>query len=69
MVKEVDGVVVEAKSILTALKIIKTVCEDSDCQTCPFAKNKNEKWSCLIGDVTSNDWNINESTDVWRALR
>ena len=26
---EVDGVVVEAKSILTALKIIKTVCEDN----------------------------------------
>ena len=29
--KEVDGVVVEAKSILTALKIIKTVCEDNNC--------------------------------------
>ena len=37
--KEVDGVVVEAKSILTALKIIKTVCEDNDCSTCPFGNN------------------------------
>lgn len=27
MKKEVDGVIVEAKSILTALKIIKTVCK------------------------------------------
>ena len=34
--KEVDGVVVEAKSILTALKIIKTVCEDNPhCENCP----------------------------------
>ena len=40
MVKEVDGVVVEAKSILTALKIIKTVCEDNDCQTCLLQKIK-----------------------------
>ena len=38
MKKEVDGVVVEAKSILTALKIIKTVCEDNNCLTCPFGK-------------------------------
>ena len=36
--KEVDGVVVEAKSILTALKIIKTVCEDNNCPNCPFGK-------------------------------
>lgn len=28
--KEVDGAVVEAKSILTALRIIRTVCEDND---------------------------------------
>lgn len=41
MKKEVDGVVVEAKSILTALKIIKTVCEDNECPTCPFGKNDN----------------------------
>ncbi|EEC58174.1 helix-turn-helix domain-containing protein [[Bacteroides] pectinophilus] len=32
--KEVDGVVVEAKSILTALRIIKTVCGDNiQCET------------------------------------
>lgn len=34
--KEVDGVV-EAKSILTALRIIKTVCGDNiQCETCPL---------------------------------
>jgi hypothetical protein len=38
MKKEVDGVVVEAKSILTALKIIKTVCEDNECQTSPLGR-------------------------------
>ena len=49
MKKEVDGVVVEAKSILTALKIIKTVCEDNDCPTCPFANNDS---FCLIKGMT-----------------
>lgn len=41
MKKEVGGVIVEAKSILTALKIIKTVCEDNECPTCPFGKIDN----------------------------
>ena len=64
--KEVDGVVVEAKSILTSLKIIKTVCEDNDCSTCPFG-NKNS--FCLIKGMTPNAWKINSETDTWRALR
>lgn len=35
--KEIDGVVVEAKSILTALRIIRTVCEDNEqCENCPL---------------------------------
>lgn len=50
MKKEVDGVIVEAKSILTALKIIKTVCEDNECPTCPFGKNDNTtgKTLCML---------------------
>lgn len=65
MKKEVDGVVVEAKSILTALKIIKTVCEDNNCSTCPFGKND---FFCSITDTTPNAWKINSDTGVWRAL-
>ena len=64
--KEVDGVVVEAKSILTALKIIKTVCEDNNCPNCPFGKND---LLCSITDTTPNAWKINSETDTWRALR
>ena len=64
--KEVDGVVVEAKSILTALKIIKTVCEDNNCLNCPFGKNDS---FCSITDTTPNAWKINSETDTWRALR
>lgn len=56
MKKKVDGVVVEAKSILTALKIIKTVCEDNNCSTCPFGKND---FFCSITDTTPNAWKIN----------
>lgn len=68
MKKEVDGVVVETKSILTALKIIKIVCEDNDCPTCPFGKIENEKGLCLVKDTIPSVWNINKSNDVWRAL-
>ena len=68
MKKEVDGVVVETKSILTALKIIKTVCEDNDCLTCPFGKIENEKGLCLVKDTIPSVWNINKPNDVWRAL-
>ena len=71
MKKEVGGVIVEAKSILTALKIIKTVCEDNECQTCPFGKNDNTtgKTLCVIKCTTPDVWIINDKTDVWRALR
>lgn len=71
MKKEVDGVVVEAKSILTAPKIIKTVCEDNKCLTCPFGKidNTTGKTLCVIKCTTPNVWIINDETDVWRALR
>lgn len=71
MKKEVGGVIVEAKSILTALKIIKTVCEDNECPTCPFGKidNTTGKTLCMIQCTTLNVWIINDETDVWRALR
>ena len=71
MKKEVDGVIVEAKSILTALKIIKTVCEDNECPTCPFGKNDNTtgKTLCMIKCIKPNVWIINDEADVWRALR
>lgn len=68
MKKEVDGVVVETKSILTALKIIKIVCEDNDCLTCPFGKIENKKGLCLVKDTIPSVWNINKPNDVWRAL-
>ena len=65
--KEVDGVTVEASSILTALKIIKTVCEDNiDCKKCPMWAKKDNL--CLIGKSIPSAWNINVSDKPWRAL-
>lgn len=64
--KEVDGVVVEAKSILTALKIIKTVCEDNPrCENCPLGDNMS---NCKVTEVAPRDLKIGESDRVWRAL-
>ena len=54
------------EDIAEALKVIKSVCEDNDCSTCPFG-NKNS--FCLIKGMTPNAWKINSETDTWRALR
>nr|DAU59620.1 MAG TPA: hypothetical protein [Caudoviricetes sp.] len=65
--KEVDGVVVEAKSILTALRIIKTVCGDNiQCETCPLG---DDVGNCRATEVAPKDWRVDESDSVWRALR
>lgn len=69
MKKEVDGVVVEIKSILTALGIIKMVCDDNNCLTCPFAKIESEEVLCQINEKQPKEWNINKPTDIWRALK
>lgn len=67
MKKEVDGVTVEAKNILTALRIIKTVCEDNSCRTCPFGAFEEEHVVCKI-TLPPASWNITDKKEVWRAL-
>lgn len=63
--KEIDGVTVEASSILTALKIIKTVCEDNHyCSTCPLSNGA----TCLVDKSSPDIWNIHDSKETWRAL-
>lgn len=64
---EVDGVVVEAKSILTSLKIIKTVCEDNLlCKGCPLGDNEG---NCKVRRLVPRSWQISELDSIWRALR
>ena len=66
--KQIDGVTVEAKSIITSLKIIKTVCEDTDgnCGKCPFYDELNG--GCSFSDMSPCNWKINDTTTTWRAL-
>ena len=65
--KENDEVVVEAKSILTALKIIKTVCEDNLlCKNCPLGDNEG---NCKVRKLVPHSWQISELDSIWRALR
>lgn len=59
--KEVNGVEVKGKSIITALKIIKQVCEDNienmgHCADCPFFVNN----VCGITDLEPDNWEILE---------
>lgn len=67
MKKEIDGVKVDAKSIITSLKIIKTVCEDNgtgyNCGECPFCVND----VCAIIDLEPCNWKISEYSK-WQAL-
>ena len=65
--KEIDGVAVEAKSILTALRIIKVVCEDNPhCENCPLG---NDRGNCKATEVAPKDWRVGEKDNVWRAIR
>lgn len=65
--KEIDGVVVEAKNILTALKIIMTVCEDNLlCKDCPLGDNEG---NCKVTKSVPRSWQISELDYIWRALR
>lgn len=66
--KEVDGVAVEAKSIVTSLKIIQTVCMDNAhiCTLCPLGTSSG---MCSLHSLTPDDWRINDTNKVWRALK
>ena len=56
------------EEIINALKMIKNVCNSLRyCTECPFYCNSNGK--CLIQATIPNNWDINEDTIVWRALK
>lgn len=64
--KENDGLVVDEQSILTALRIIRTVCEDNDqCENCPLG---GDRGNCKVTEVAPRDLKIGEPDRVWRAL-
>jgi len=60
--KEIDGIEINDKSIITALKIIKQVCEDNcnnngNCKnSCPFRTGS----VCGITDLEPNNWSVYE---------
>lgn len=60
--RTINDVEVNEESIITALKIIKQVCEDnrSDHTKCPFSVGGDKKFSCGITDLEPDNWNILE---------
>jgi len=65
--KEIDGVEVNGKSIITALKIIKQVCEDNretNGSHCPFNTcndyNDGCEGNCGITDLEPDNWKVLE---------
>ena len=59
------------ENIVEALKVIKSVCDDNECQTCPLGNidDTTGKILCMIKHITPDVWIINNETDVWRALK
>ncbi len=63
--KVVDDVTIDASSILTALRIITTVCNDNlSCGKCPLSDGA----KCLITERSPSGWEVNEPAKPWRAL-
>lgn len=61
--KEINGIEVNGKSIITALKIIQQVCKDNGggCINCPFCiESPNGTIGCGIGDLDPCNWKILE---------
>lgn len=67
MQKNIDGIDINGSSILTSLKIIKTVCDDNykdgNCEPCPFCV----KGTCAICDLYPTNWKIG-TYKKWQAL-
>ena len=59
----------DRKELINALRIIKNECDSNTrCATCPFSDN-NEMNVCKIIEDLPYQWNINEDTGMWRALK
>lgn len=58
--KRINDVEVNEESIITALKIIQSVCVDNedDCKSCPFNTSEDDNRICGITDLEPNNWNI-----------
>lgn len=62
----VDGITVDEGSLVTALKIIKTVCDAyQGCSECPMCYKRN---LCLVKSNYPGGWNINDPNSPWKAL-
>ncbi len=61
--RNIDGVEVNDKSIITALKIIKQVCEDNvkdNCASCPMFIDSGCYSSCGVTDSQPRNWKVLE---------
>lgn len=57
--------------IITALKVIKDECEETDCGDCPFGYGNNPKGRCRLKSSNPCGWDIAElpPPETWRALK
>ena len=52
--------------ICDALKLLKEVCRDSDCPSCPL---RSYDGNCMLDAGAPEDWEINEEPNIWRAFK
>lgn len=57
----------EKKELLSALKLIRAVCEkQTNCEDCPLSCNYDE---CSITKALPSNWNLIDDEPNWRAFK
>lgn len=57
------------RAILKALRIIKSECEETRCEGCPFGGPVNGHERCLLRRAIPLKWELNDNREAWKALR
>lgn len=57
------------RAILKALRIIKSECEGTRCEVCPFGGPVNGYERCLLRRTIPLKWELNDNREAWKALR
>ena len=55
------------REIVEALKVIKAVCMESNCESCPLRDNEYSPDSCKLATTDPSEWEINDP-DEWKAF-
>lgn len=56
------------RAILKALRIIKSECNGTSCENCPFGGSVNGFTRCLLKMTHPTGWVLNDKCETWKAI-